>query len=130
MPFSFTMAELHDIDSWEKVRAIAPPQAYVTKKQLVGTPTRVDSVEADPACSFCNQPANSKMDETRLFCSQRCTASSNSPDFQPNIRVTVSFRFNFEGARKYIATKPFDAHNPSFLLTVCKSHFKIDGKPT
>jgi hypothetical protein len=67
-PFSLTTAELHDIDTWEKVRATAPPQAYITK-QLVGTPNRVDSVEADPACSFCNQPADNEMDETRFFCS-------------------------------------------------------------
>lgn len=57
IPFSFTTAELHDIDMWISVMRDAPECAYVTK-HLIGTPTKVDSVEADPVCPYCNESAD------------------------------------------------------------------------
>lgn len=77
----------------------APERAYVTK-HLVGTPTKVDSVEADPVCPYCNEPADNEIDETTFFCSVKCPASCEADHFEPIVQVTSSYRFDFDGARK------------------------------
>jgi hypothetical protein len=98
LPFTMTAAELRDIASWDDVVRTAPQYVYVIK-QLGGTLTRVDTIEANPTCPFCASPADNEMDETTFFCSERCPASCNVDNFEPIIQVTSSFRIDFEGAR-------------------------------
>lgn len=101
MPFSLTTADLHDIDSWDDVVRTAPHHAYVTK-HLVGTLTRVDTVEADHVCPYCASPADNEMDDQTYFRSERCPASCETNNFQPIIEITSAFRIDIEGARKFL----------------------------
>lgn len=105
VPFTLTTADVHDIDSWDDILRTAPQHGYVTK-HLVGIPTRVDTVEADPVCPYCASPTNNEMDESTYFCSERCPASCDTENFQPIIEVTSSFRMDIEGARKSLIEFP------------------------
>ena len=67
---------------------------------LIGIPVKVDAVEAEPACPYCNASADNEVDEVTFFCSERCSASSAAENFQPVIQITTTYRINFEDARK------------------------------
>jgi hypothetical protein len=96
-----TIAEPHDIDSWDDVIRTAPQHSYVTK-HLVGTPTSVDTDKADPVCPYCAAPADSEIDETTYYCSERCPASCDAINFQPIIEITSAFQMDIESARKLL----------------------------
>jgi hypothetical protein len=46
LPFMLTTADRHEIDSWSNVLKTAPDHRYVNKL-LIGTPTKIDAVEAE-----------------------------------------------------------------------------------
>jgi hypothetical protein len=102
LPFTLTTADCHEIDSWTDVLRTAPDHRYVNKL-LIGTPTKIDAIEAEPVCPYCNSPADNEIDEITYFCSERCSASSDASNFQPAFQITTTLRMNFEGARKYLA---------------------------
>jgi NAD-dependent DNA ligase len=116
VPFTLTTAELHDIDSWDDVVRTAPHHTYVTR-HMVGTLTRVDTVEADHVCPYCASPTDSEMDERTYYCSERCPASCDADNFQTIIEITSAFRIDIEGARKYmIIVSSFVIRSASKLL--------------
>jgi hypothetical protein len=83
LPFTLTTADRHEIDSWAEVLKTAPDHRYVNKL-LIGTPTKIDAVEAKPLCPYCNSPADNEIDEITYFCWERCPASeSETSSFQP-----------------------------------------------
>jgi hypothetical protein len=117
LPFTLTTADCHEINSWFDVLKTAPDHRYINKL-LIETPTKIDAVEAEPVCPYCNSLADNEIDEIIYFCSEWCPASeSETIKFQPAFQITTTLRMNFEGALKYSAfCNPFFCPDLAGLL--------------
>lgn len=100
VPFKFSVVDLRNINNWGDTKTLPDSNAYVPLV-LVGTPRKIDNVDVQPLCPYCEMKAETSFeDQDTYYCTNGCDTFREFGMPEPDFQIGATFRINFDGARK------------------------------